>query len=159
MLPSPVISRGRRSQGRPDTLIAVLLTLLGAAVIAVAILASVIQKKNETIDALREKVVGMSASHPLAYFASHGGNLPLATAVRRSPVSSGYILLLTNESTESLPLVVGLRNASGAVKTAHVVIDAEQTGEFSHFDDWRLASGDTAEISHEGFNSVTMRLR
>ena len=145
---------------KSDTLVAALFTLLGAAVIAIAILASLVQKRNETIADLREKIVGMNASHPLSYFASHGGNLPVATAVKKSALTSGYFLAITNKSSESLSLVIDLQNTkSGQRKTVTVAIEGMQTAEFGHFDDWHLADGDVVEMSHEGFNSITMRLR
>jgi hypothetical protein len=157
MLSSPVISpRGRRGGGKSDTLVAVLFTLLGAAVIAIAVLASVLQKRNETIEALKEKVAGMGATHRLAYFANHGGNLPLATAVKKSP--SGYVLILTNESSEGFSLGLRLTNAAGQTKATEITLEGRQTGEFSHFDEWKLTVGDSIEISHEGFNSVVMRV-
>ncbi len=161
MLSSPVIAQGRRGlRKKSDTFLAALFMLLGAAVITIAVLASIIQKRNETIDALRERITGMNASHPLSYFADRGGSLPVSTAVKKSELTSGYFLAITNKCSETLPLVVDLSNTkSGAKKTVSVEIDGQQTAEFGHFDDWHLADGDVVEISHEGFNSVTMRLR
>jgi hypothetical protein len=161
MLSSPVISQGRRGfRKKSDTLVAALFTLLGAAVIAIAILASIIQKRNATIDALREKITGMTASHPLSYFADRGGSLPVATTAKKSPLSSGYMLTIANKCSEMLPLVVDLQNTnSGAKKTVTVEIDGLQTAEFGSFDNWHLAEGDVIEISHEGFSPITMRLR
>ena len=161
MQTSPVISKGRpRLHKKSDTLLAVLITMLGAAVIVIAILAATIQKQNEAIRGLQEKIAGMSAGHPLLYYADHGGNLPIVAASRKSGMTSGYVLTLGNECTESLPLVIGLANpGSDRKKTLNIVLDPRQTAEFMHFEDWRLSEGDSVEISHEGFNSVTMRFR
>ena len=161
MLSSPVISQGRRGlRKKSDTFLAALFTLLGAAVITIGILASIIQKRNETIAGLREKIVGMNASHPLSYFADRGGSLPVSTAVKKSQLTAGYMLAITNKSSETLSLVVGLQNTiSGDKKTVSIEIDGQQTAEFGHFDDWHLSAGDVVEISHEGFNSISMRLK
>jgi len=142
-------------------LFAVLVTALGASVIAIAILAASLQKQGETVKALREQIDGMSASHPLIYYANHGGNLPVVATSRRSQVvAGGFVLSIGNLCTEDLPLVVDLENPdSGHRKSVHIAIDARHTAEFSHFEDWRLSAGDIVELSHDGFNSVTMRFR
>lgn len=159
MLSSPVISQRRGSRKKSDTLVAVLFTLLGVAVIVIAMLASAVQKRNDTIVSLKEKIAGMAAGHPLTYYQNRGGNLPLAAAIRRSASGAGFVLVLTNESTEALPLSLDIVNAAGQKKTAQMSLDPRQTTEFSHFDDWKLAAGDSLELSHEGFNSVMMRVR
>jgi hypothetical protein len=155
---SPVISRRRGSREKSDTLVAALFTLLGVAVITIAVLASTVQKRDDTISSLKEKIAGMAAGHPLSYYQNRGGNLPMSTAVRRSASGTGFVLVLTNESTEELPLNLGLMKSSGQKKTAQVTLDPRQTTEFSHFNDWKLADGDSLELSHEGFNSVMMRV-
>jgi hypothetical protein len=119
MVTSPVISKGRPRGKRSDILQAVLLTGLGAAVIAIAVLASSIQKQNETTRGLRQQIDGLTENHPLRYYANHGGNLPIVAASRRSAVATGYVLTIGNECTESLPLVINLENpASGRRKSS-----------------------------------------
>jgi hypothetical protein len=142
-------------------LLAVMITALGGGLIAIAILAAMIQKQNETIRGLREQIDGMSASHPLRYYANHGGNLPVvATSRKAQMVAGGYVLSIGNLCTEDLSLVVYLENTeSGRHKSVNIEIEARHTAEFSHFEDWRLSAGDIVEISHEGLNSVTMRFR
>ncbi|HMD61751.1 MAG TPA: hypothetical protein VKG78_09975 [Opitutaceae bacterium] len=141
-------------------LLAVLTTLLGAAVIAIAILASVIQNRDETIRGLREKGEGATATHPLYYFAARGGILPIVASSRKSLMGPGYVLTIRNECTESIPLVLALSNPQGGRhKSVNIVVEAMQTAEFGHFDNWKLSGGDAVEISHEGFSSVTMRFR
>ncbi len=161
MLTSPVISKGRsRAHKRTDPLIAGLITALGAAVIAIALLAATIQKRDETITGLREKVTGMSGSHPIQFYADHGGNLPIVATSRRALTESGFTLTIRNESTEDLSLILALDNReSNRHKAVSIVLDPEHTAEFNHFEDWRLSAGDAVEISHEGFNSMTMRFR
>lgn len=158
---SPVIARGQpRGHKRTDLLVAVLVTLLGAAVLAIAMLAATIQKRDETIKELRAKSQGSAGggSRPLIFYASHGGNLPIVTASRRSLSGTGFVLTIRSECTEELPLVLALENQAGnRRKTANIVAEPLQTTEFSHFDDWKLSAGDVVQISHEGFNSVSMR--
>jgi len=140
-------------------LFAVLLTILGAAVIAIAILAAMVEKRNETIRGLQEKVVRDSASHPLSYYSSRGEILPVIATSRKS-LGSGYILSIRNECSEELHLALAMDNAeSRRRKTVDIVLDAQHTAEFGHFDDWKLSAGDTVEISHLGFTPVTMRLK
>jgi hypothetical protein len=140
-------------------LVAVLFTLLGAAVFAIAILAATIQKRNETIKELRDKLQGSTASHSLRYYSSHGGNLPIIATSRKS-MGTGFILTIRNESTESLTLGLSLENpAANRRKAVTITLEAQHTAEFGHFDDWKLSDGDVVEISREGFNSITMRLR
>lgn len=137
-----------------------LLTGLGAAVIVIAVLASTIQKRNETILGLRDQIEGMSAVHPLRYYANRGGNLPIIATSRKALMTSSYVLAIGNQCGESLPLVLTLEDvAADRRKTVNIEVDARQTAEFSHFDDWKLSEGDSVEISHEGFNSVRMRFR
>jgi hypothetical protein len=157
----PVISKGRpRVHKRTDLLLAVLLTALGASVIIIAVLAATIQKRNESIAGLREKIEGMSAVHPLRYYASHGGNLPIIATSRKALMTSSYVLAIGNQCGESLPLVLTLEDgADDRHKTVTIDVDPRQTAEFSHFDDWKLSEGDIVEISHDGFNSVRMRFR
>lgn len=141
-------------------LIAVLITAIGAAVIAIALLGATIQKRDETIKGLREQIEGMSATHPLQYYADHGGNLPIVTASRKALSATGYVLSIRNNCTENLSLVLELDNRdANRHKALSIVLDPDQTVEFSHFDEWRLSAGDVIEISHEGFNSVLMRFR
>ena len=143
---------------RTDLLFAVLLTILGAAVLAIAVLAAMVEKRNATIRGLQEKISSSSASHPLSYYSTHGGNLPVVATSRKS-LGSGYILSLRNESTDNLHLVLTLDNPeSSRHRTVNVVLDSQQTAEFGHFEDWKLSAGDTVEISNQGFNPVTMRL-
>jgi hypothetical protein len=141
-------------------LLAVLLTAIGAGVITIAILASIVQKQGETIKGLRAQIDGIIATHPLRYYASHGGNIPIVTSSRRSQMGSGYVLTIGNQCTDSLPLVVALENPeANRRKTVNIALEPGGNSEFSHFDDWKLSKGDIVEISHEGFNSVTMRFR
>lgn len=156
---SPIISQRRGPRKASDTLLAVLFSLLGAALIVIWVLASKVQERNATISSLKEKIAGMAAGHPLTYYKNRGGNLPMSTAVRRSSSGTGFVLVLTNESTEALPLTLNLVSASGQKKTAQVSLDPRQTTEFGHFDDWKLAEGDNVELSHDGFTSVLMRVR
>jgi hypothetical protein len=140
-------------------LVAVLFTFLGAAVFVIAILVATIQKRNETIRGLREKIDGSAASHSLHYYSSHGGNLPIVATSRKS-MGSGFILTIRNESTEDITLVVALENSGASrKKIVNITLDAQHTAEFGHFDDWKLSDGDVVAISREGFNPVTMRLR
>jgi hypothetical protein len=139
-------------------LLAVLLTLLGAAVLVIAILAATIERRNETIRSLTAQAEGRVEAHSLYYYSVHGGNLPIIATSRRSLSGSGFVLTLRNESTEELPLALALENpASKRQKFANVVLAPEQTAEFGHFDDWKLSAGDVVGISHEGFSTVTMR--
>ncbi|MGA2016807.1 MAG: hypothetical protein ABSH26_07600 [Opitutaceae bacterium] len=155
----PITPKGQpRAHKRTDLLLAVLLTLLGAAVFAIAILAATIEKRNETIRQLREKTDGSVGAHSLFYFSTHGGNLPIIATSRRSLSGSGFVLTLRNESTEELTLAIALDNpASRRQKLVNVTLGPEQTAEFGHFDEWKLAAGDVVAVSHEGFNPVTMR--
>jgi|CZKI01.1.fsa_nt_gi hypothetical protein len=140
-------------------LVAMLFTFLGAAVFVIAILAAMIQRQNETIRGLREKMGASTASHSLHYYSSHGGSLPVIATSRKS-MGSGFILTLKNESSEDVILAVALANpGANRRKTVSVTVEAQHTAEFGHFDEWKLTDGDTVVISLEGFNSVTMRLR
>ena len=156
----PIKAKGQPGvHRRTDLLVAVLFTFLGAAVFVIAILIATIQKRNETIRGLREKIEGSTASHSLHYYASHGGNLPIIATSRKS-MGSGYILTIKNESDEDVTLVIGLEHPGATRrKTVDITLSAQHTAEYGHFDDWKLSDGDVVEISREGFNSVTMRLR
>lgn len=141
-------------------LIAVLITAIGAGVIGLALLEATIQKRDETIKGLREQIEGMTATHSIRYYADHGGNLPIVAASRKALSASGYVLSIRNQCTENLSLVIELDNRdTNRHKAMSIVLDPDQTVEFSHFDAWRLSAGDVVEISHGGFNSVMMRFR
>jgi|GEM_PF-5591415 len=156
---SPIVPKGQpRAHKRTDLLLAVLLTLLGAALFTIAILAATIEKRNETIRALRGKADSAAEAHSLNYFSTHGGNLPVVATSRRSLSGSSFVLTIRNQSTEELPLALSLDNpATKRQKFVNVVLGPQQTAEFGHFDEWKLSAGDVVGISHEGFNSVTMR--
>jgi hypothetical protein len=157
---SPIVPKGQPgAHKRTDLLLAVLLTLLGGAVFAIAILMATIERRNETIRSLRERTESSAEAHSLYYFSTHGGNLPIIATSRRSLSGSGYVLTIRNQSTEELPIAVALENpAARRQKFANVVLGPQQVAEFAHFDEWKLSAGDVVVISHEGFNPVTMRL-
>lgn len=160
-IPPTVAKAQPRAHKRTDLLLAVLVTLLGAAVFVIAIMAATIQKRDETIRSLQGKISGNTAApRPLFYYATHGNNLPIITTSRRSLSGTGYLLTIRNECTEELPVALSLENPSGARrKTVNIVLDPLHTAEFAHFDEWKLSTGDIVVITHEGFNSVTMRFQ
>ena len=158
---SPIIAKGQpRAHKRTDLLVAVLLTFLGGAVLVIAFLASVIEKRDQTIKALTARTQGEAAAHSLDFYESHGGNLPVVATSRRALSGSGFVLSIRNLCTEELPLVVSLETpGTGRRKTSSVSIEPEHTAEFGHFDEWKLSAGDVVELSHEGFSPVTMRFK
>jgi len=83
--------------------------------------------------------------------------LQVEVGYRPALTGDGYVLHLHSTSSKSLSLNVKLTNPTfKKSQTYQIVLDAGAHKEIGHLEGWTLASGDEIEVSHAGYQALSV---
>jgi hypothetical protein len=135
----------------PVVAIAVLTSLLAAAVCVAGYLAYTSHGQSEEISALQSQVEDSEKQiAQLQPLAEKARQLPIVTRINRHAANSGYNMIIINRSRDSLRLNIAV-TAGGKVKNFIPVVDG------NHFFMVRsLAPGDSVAIGADGYDTTTV---
>lgn len=135
--------------GEPKEKVQALQSDLDKSKAQVASLTAELATAKSQLEAAQQQITALT---PLAQKAR---TLPLVITTRKAALGNGFVLQLKNTSPNPLPVIVKAHSKTFGDKSKNFILSPGLTEEIGHVELMDFLSGDTAEISSDGFDGQT----